>query len=304
MTRAIELSVVIVVLESARRLEDCLAAFARQTEAPPFEIIVPWDGTHGLMSAIQSLFPMVRFLPMEGRRTYAELRAAGIRVATAPVVAITEDHCLPREDWCAAIVAAHAAAHAAIGGSVEKETPDTALNWAFYFADYIRYLDPVEGASHHLTDCNVAYKRSDLDAVAEVWQREFHENQVHQALASGGKSLWLSPRIVVRQKRHLTWRAALWDRYAFGRLFASTRVQGAPFSRRLLMLASCSILPFLLVARVARHVERTRRYRSNFLAALPAVGAVCTVWAWGEFVGYLTGSPESTLRQEPQEASS
>jgi len=301
MGQNLELSVVIVVLESAQRLENCLAALTRQAGAPQFEIIVPWDGTHGPPDTLQSRFPEVRFLLVEKRRTYAELRAAGIRSAKAPIVAITEDHCLPRENWCAAIVAAHSEPHAAIGGSVEKDTPDGALNWSFYLADYIRYLDPADGPSAQLTDCNVTYKRTDLDAVAEVWQREFHENQVHHALTSRGRSLWISPRIVVRQKRCLTWRTALRDRYAFGRLFASTRVEGSPLAKRLVMLGSCLLLPALLVARVAGHVARTRRYQTEFLGALPALLVICAAWALGELIGYLTGSPETSLRRQGRE---
>ena len=89
----------------------------------------------------------------------------------------------------------------AIGGAVEKQTPDKTLSWAFYLADYLRYLDPQEGPSDHLTDGNVSYKRAALEKIKHLWAEEFHENVVHAALAGNGGSLWLSPKIIVRQKR-------------------------------------------------------------------------------------------------------
>lgn len=292
-----QFSVVVVVLEGVGRLEHCLGALLSQEHAPSMEILIPWDGTHGSSQLVASRFPQAQFLPVSGgRRTYAELRAIGVQAARGAIIAITEDHCAPRPDWCAQILAAHQAGHAGIGGAVEKETPDRALNWSFYFADYLRYLDPPDGPSVHLTDCNVTYKRAALEAIAGVWRREFHENQVHEALLARGESLWLSPRIVVRQKRDLTLSAALWDRYAFGRLFAATRVEGTSFSRRLTLLAASLVLPVLLVARIASHIRRTRRYRAEFLRALPLVLLISATWAFGELLGYLTGTPEKTLK--------
>jgi len=178
---------------------------------------------------------------------------------------------------------------------VEKQTPDTVLNWAFYFADYLRYLDPREGPAQQLTDGNVTYKRTALAQIREVWEPEFHENLVHAALAERGESLWLSPKIVVRQKRGMTFRGAVYDRYAFGRLFGSSRVAGMRAVDRLKFTALCIVLPAVLVMRVASHVARTRRYAAAALRAFPVLLLISTVWAWGEFLGYVTARPERTL---------
>lgn len=290
------LSVVVIVLEGPARLRSCLQGLRQQTPALPMEIIVPWDGTHGECRQLQTEFPEALFARYEGRRTYAQLRALGVALATAPVVALTEDHCVADPGWAGAIVDAHRAPHAAIGGAVEKRAPDSALNWSFYLADYVRYSDPPEGASQHLTDCNVTYKKAAIEPFREIWREEFHENTVHDALRRAGQSLWLSPRITVWQKRHLEWGPAIWDRYAFGRLFGSTRVQGAGAVTRVKFLVSSAILPLLLLARVAGHVARTRRYTGPFLRALPLLALVSGVWAFGEFTGYLTGRPEERLK--------
>ena len=288
------LSVVVVTVESAGRLRACLDAIQRQKA--PVEILVPWDGSHGACAALRQQFPNVRFT-VAGRQklTFAQLRAHGISQATGDIVAITEDHFTPAPDWCRQILEAHREPHAAIGGAVEKQTPDTVLNWAFYLADYLRYLDPPEGPSAHLTDGNVTYKRAALMEIRNVWEVEFHENLIHAALRARGQSLWLSPRIVVRQRRQMTLRNAIRDRYAFGRLFGSTRVEGMSLAGRLKFMVLCLVLPALLLLRVASHLLRTRRYVAASLRALPALVLISIVWAWGEFVGYITMRPDRSL---------
>src|SRR6478672_11658625 len=174
MTQPRSLTVVVVTVESAARLRGCLDALQHQTAAA--DIIVPWDGSHGDPASLQWAYPAVRFLLTGGRKlTFAQLRAYGVARAEREIVAITEDHCTPAPDWCHEIIEAHRAPYPAIGGAVEKQTPDSPLSWAFYLADYLRYLDPREGPSASLTDGNVSYKRSALWEIRDVWAVEFHE---------------------------------------------------------------------------------------------------------------------------------
>lgn len=290
------LTVVVVILQGRNSLSRCLTALSRQTGVQNLEIIVPYDERSGSVSELQRDFPAVKFLRAEGTRTYAELRAVGVQNAQGDIVALTEDHCTPNPDWCAQILRAHAAPYAAIGGAVDKVAPDTALNWAIYLADYVRYMNPVAaGPAHELTDCNVTYKRSALESIAQVWRDEFHEPAVHGALQARGQTLWLSPDIVVRQQRNLRLGEALRDRYAFGRLFGSGRAHSVSMQRRLIYLGSAILLPMLLLGRVAGHVYRKRRGMASFMRALPALVFLNTVWVWGEFIGYLTGRPEHSL---------
>ncbi|RME77287.1 MAG: glycosyltransferase, partial [Chloroflexi bacterium] len=279
-------------------LANCLSALTRQqgVEQTKIEIIVPCDDRVPDLPARQQQFPHVQFLPFTGRRTYAELRAQGVNQAGGSIIALTEDQCTPVPDWCAGILQAHQQPPAAIGGPVEKTGPDTALNWAFYLADYVRYANPrPAGPADHLTDCNVTYKRAALEAIAPVWRTEFHEPEVHAALQAAGHTLWFAPELTVHQHRRMTLRQAIRDRYAFGRLFGSGRAAGQPLSRRLAFAAAGLALPLLLTGRVAGHVFRRRRYRAAFLRALPALALVSTVWAWGELAGYLTGQAEESL---------
>jgi hypothetical protein len=287
-----ELTVVVVILQGKSYLIRCLRALTRQIDVPAFEILVPHDESLGDIAMLRAEFPGVQFLSLEGYHTYAELRALGFRQARGRIIALTEDHCIPDPDWCARILETHQGPYAAVGGAVDKEKPDTVLNWAIYLCDFSRYTNPVlEGPSTYLTDCNVAYKRKDLEAIASVWRDEFHETSVNWTLQARGKVLWLSPKIIVRQQRSLTFRRAIRERYAFGRLFASTRVASTTPFRRLLYAVGAIPLPFLLTGRVMSHVFRKRRYIDEFFRALPLIGLMTTIWSWGELIGYLTGRP-------------
>lgn len=295
-----ELSVVVVSLTKRRDyLIRCLTALTQLPGGSTPEIIVPCDESVGDLRMIREEFPDVRFISVDGERTYAELRTIGVREAHGRIVALTEDHCIVDSEWLVQILRAHQAPDAAIGGAVEKMRPDTALNWALYLADYLRYMNPQpEGTTNNLTDCNVTYKRTALDAIADTWADEFHEPVVHAALQSSGQSLWLDPKIVVYQQRDVDLRVAVRDRYAFGRLFASTRAIDFSRAQRFLYCLLSLALPAVLVGRVAIHILRKRRCVAEFLRSLPYLVLVSTVWAGGEFLGYVTGRAEASLTAE------
>jgi hypothetical protein len=166
-------------------------------------------------------------------------------------------------------------------------------------------MNPIAaGPAQNLTDCNVSYKRTALDVIATEWEQEFHEPTVHGALRANGESLWLEPQIEVFQLRDLSLRAAIRDRYTFGRLFASTHFDNLTPARRLLYSLLAMSLPVVLVARVTGHIVRKRRHIGEFVKALPYLILISTVWAAGESLGYMTGTAGESLtpnrvRREP-----
>jgi predicted dehydrogenase len=292
----------VVALAFGGGLRQCLTALQPQVATSGAEVIVPHDSTLEDLADLRRSFPAVRFAGLPGVRPPAELRATGAALSTGDVVAFLEGHCRPAPDWCARVVAAHGAPHAAVGGPIEKGLPDeggndTALNWSVYLADYSRYMLPLpEGATHALSDCNVSYKRSALDATREHWTTEFHENVVNGALSRDGHVLWFDPQVVVFEQRRLSMGAALRDRFSFGRLFGSTRVPGVALPKRLAWSAAALLMPPLLVARVIGNLRRRGRHRGQLLRSLPSLAMISAAWMAGEAVGYLTGTAGKSLK--------
>jgi len=291
----VRLSVVVITLGGQGNLTRCLNALISQTNLIDVEIVVSCDDRLPDVAPLKKQFPGVCFLVTAGRHTFAELRALGVRQAAGAVIALTEDHCVPNPEWCSEILQSHRDSRLAVGGAVEKMSPDTTLNWALYLADYVRYMNPIpEGPARHLTDCNVSYRRSALDDVGDIWRSEFHEPEVHEALQARGGSLWFSPRIIVQQQRSVSLIAAVRDRYIFGRLFGSGRVIKTAWMGRLIYASAAIVLPPLLVTRIAGSILRKRRCVSAFFRAFPALILLSIVWTWGEFVGTVTGRPEAS----------
>ncbi|MFN0071607.1 MAG: glycosyltransferase family 2 protein [Chloroflexota bacterium] len=297
-----EVSIVVVPFAGRDHLLRCLTALSTQRTLLQLQIIVPHDQRLPDVATLIHDFPSVEFLGVDGQRTFAELRALGVKSARSEIVALTEDHCTPDADWCVRIKEAHKAPYAAIGGAVEKavDGTDSSWSWAVYLSDWGRYMGPLsEGPARSLTDCNVTYKYAALTAIAQEWSTEFHEPVVHAALQARGESLWLAPQIVVRQHRSLSPFAAIRERYAFGRLFGATRVPKHDWTGRLFFSITSCLLPGLLISRVAANVLNKGRHRAEFMRALPALIVLSSVWAWGELVGYVAGSPAASLLTQP-----
>ena len=298
------LSIGVLPFSDTAALTRCLDALRAQEGVGNLEILVPFSAHASEMVGVAEHYPQATFIPVPGDRTPAELRARAVAAASAEVVALIEDHCVPHRDWCARILAAysnHSESFAGVGGAVEKGLPshqknDTALNWAVYMTDYSRYMNPMTaGPIAEISDTNSSYRKRDLVEIEPVWAVEFHENVVNEALRERGRRLWFAPDVIVSQQRNLTLSAALRDRYAFGRLFASTRVEHSTSGRRILLAAASFAMPPVLVLRVAGTLLQRRKHRAQFLRSLPHLVLVTSAWMAGEMMGYLTARPESTL---------
>ena len=282
-------TVAIVAICGARELRRSLEALTLQEGCGRFETVVVADPELSGLDVVAEAFPHARFVTNEGQRTPLELAGRAVRESSGEIVLLTEDHCVPDRDWVASLVAALAPGRAAAGGGVAVGPGATALDWAFFFVDYFRYAEPLaEGPSPSLTVCNVAYRRRDLDEVARVWRELFHETAVNEALRRRFGELWLTPRARVTVYRHPRLRDALYERYAFGRLFGSTRLGFVSRTRGLAYTVLAPVLPVLLLGRMARKALASPSLRGSFLRAFGHLKLLVIAWSWGEWLGYLT----------------
>ena len=285
------LSVVVVSLGEADDLRRVLAALAREGTGAPLEVIVP--ATPRVQRLLEALGTGVtaplRVLPLADPDEDAwRMRSRGVAAAAAPLVATLEDHAVPAPGWAAAVLRAHARPHAAVGGVVEKVTPDGVTGWAMYFLDYGRYIPPQRaGPRRFLSACNVSYKRAALWAVADAWRETMHETAVHDALRDRGDTLWLDPAIVVRQRRRLPAGDALAELRRHGELFG--RDLGASHGEwwRLARAALTLLAPLVHLGRAVGHTLRSPRLLPGFLVAAPGLVVFALVWCAGEAAGLL-----------------
>jgi hypothetical protein len=292
-----QVSVVIASVNGLPYPLDCLEALAAQQGDVPSEVILADCTGPGTVAAVRERFPDVKILAFDERKSVPWLRASGIREARGRIVAVTEDHCIPRPDWYLSILNAHGrTGWAAVGGGVANGSTERVVDWAVFFCEYSTHMDPVPtGPSDFVPGMNVAYDMEALAPIKDVFAEGLWENFLHDRLRAQGYVVGMDPTIVVSHKKYFTVPMFLRERFHYSRSFAGMRVQGAPLRARLAWAAATVLLPPVLVARVTRNVLNRRRHLAWYLKSLPLVVLFTTTWSIGELVGYLSGPGDSIL---------
>ncbi|MGH9190243.1 MAG: glycosyltransferase family 2 protein [Acidimicrobiales bacterium] len=275
----------------------CLDSLAAQESVVPEVVLADCTGA-STVAAVRERYPDVRILAYDGPKSVPWLRAAGIRAATGRLVAVTEDHCVPRPDWCRRLVEAQArTGWAAVGGGVANASTRRVVDWAVFFCEYSQLMLPVsESSEGAVPGMNVAYDMDALGELADVFADGLWENFLHERMRSAGHQVGVVEDVVVGHQKYFTIPMFLAERFHYSRSYAGMRVAGRRPAVRLAWAATSFALPPLLVARITRSVVRRPRYLGRYLEALPLVVLFSGMWACGEFWGYLTGPGDSLVK--------
>ncbi len=295
-------SVLVCAIAGAEHLARCLELVLAQEGPAPHEILAVADPNLPGIAALAPRFPTVRIIRNEGQSTPIEIASRALREATGDLLVLTEDHCRPAPGWLRRLVAGHAPGRAVVGGAVETDHTGSTVTWAFYLVDYYRYMRPVAaGPAPALTVCNVSYRRDHLESVRDLWQETFHETAVNAALAARFGTLWLEPEAEVRTRRTVTFADAVYERYAFGRMFACNRNRfGGSVARRAAYACLAPLLPPVILWRMAGRAFRSAAAARMYLRSLPPLVAMVAAWTWGEWLGYLTDGPPAHVNAAPE----
>jgi hypothetical protein len=294
-------TVVVVAICSLQNIERTLSALGAQRDAPSFDIVVAADPRLGSLEKLKATFSDVRFFSRDGCRTPIELAALGLKAARGDRILLTEDSCLPHPLWVRSLALSPSVGRGAVGGVIEAGDSASAAMWAFYYVDFFRYMSPsASGESPTLSVCNVAYRRSDLTELYDMWKDGFLETDVHNALREKFGPLEICTGAVVRVRRNVRFRDAVYERYAFGRLFGSARVAHATRRRRAYLGVFAPALPVLLMGRMTAKAARNPQARGKFVKSLPSLVTMIAAWSWGEWLGYVTSKRPRRITTAPE----
>jgi hypothetical protein len=294
-------TVVVVAICSVENIQLTLTALGAQRNAPQFDVIVAADPELGSLGDLRKRFPEVVFLTRAGRRTPIELATLGLEAARGERILLTEDSCIPHPDWARSLAATPWEGRGAVGGVVEPGDAASAALWAFYYVDFFRYMRPAQsGGSPTLSVCNVAYHRSHLEAIHDLWKEGFLETEIHDALRDRFGPLEICADAEVTVRRNVLFGDAVYERYAFGRLFGSTRVANAGSGRRAYFSLLAPALPILLMGRMTAKAVSNPSARRQFVKALPSLLTMVGAWSWGEWLGYLTRRRPARVTTAPE----
>ena len=257
------------------------------------EIVIADRLQDELTTRIRRYYPHVRVIDCPPDMTLTEMRTVAFEASSAPIVAVTEDHCVPGPGWATAVRRAFDEGGpdlVAVGGSVVNGVTDTGLDWATYLCEYSFFSPPVaEGESAILPGMNVAYCRTALESVPrELLVNGFWETTVHPLLFEQGGKLISLNELVMFHKKRFSWRLFASQRFTYSRYYAGLRFGGAALPKRIAAsLASLALPPVLLMRAIK--AARVKGLGREMLRASPYLLPLYCVWAVGESVGALRG---------------
>lgn len=277
------LSVVVASFGGEEALRRCLESLAPQEQIG--EIVVA--SADPSSAALAAGFRAARFTPAPAEASVFELRSRGVAAARGDHIALTEDHCVARPDWARALLEAHAAGHAVVGGPVDAGGGLGFCGRALHLCEYADHLPPLrDGAAGALSGVNVCYARPALARCRDVWAEAFYENEVHDALREAGVPLHRASRAIVAANLAFPLGDAMSHLRRGGLRFGLYRINRTPPGRRLLLRALAPLVPVVLLARLLRIVAfRRPSWLALALVALPYEACLLGAWSFGEMAG-------------------
>jgi glycosyltransferase involved in cell wall biosynthesis len=295
---AAALSVIVLVPDRIESVAETLESLRAQDLRARMELVfVTPVATLEIDPETRAAFANVQVIHYPDWRSTAASRIAGIRVATAPVVAMVEDHCFPTPGWASALVRAHAEPWAAVGPAILNANPNSVLSWVNLAIEYGPWLWPiVRGPVDHVPGHNSSYKRDLLLDFGDRLEALFEaESVLHWELRRGGHQVGMEPDARSRHQNFGRFWPTLGLRFHGGRHFAANRALDWSFARRLAYALASPLIPLLRTVRTLGHMRRAapRRVTPAFVAALLLM---LVVDALGEAMGYATGHGRSVER--------
>lgn len=270
-------------------LESCLDSVVAQTTGRGGVVVCARRGPEHDLDALRQAWPDVAFVDVSTDAGVPELRGAAL-CATRGAALLTEDHCVVDEDWVDRLRGVLAAGAEVAGGAMGNARTRRAIDWGAYFAEY-GFFGPGAGsgaAAPNPTGANVAYAEHLVARVAADYSSGLWENVVHDRLKRDGVTFAFEPRAIASQNLRYRFGPFLRDRFEHGRAYARRRlVDEGGGGRRLKLLATTPLLPFVLEARVAKLAGSA--FPGAFRRSAPFSLAFLSAWCAGELVGYLQG---------------
>jgi hypothetical protein len=288
-----EMSVILITPDTFETLRRTMGALRRQTVRERLELVIVGPSTDRLAIIESDLdgFAGRRIVEMGAITSSSVARAAGIRAATAPVVAFAEDHSFPAPDWAEALIARHREPWDGVGPAVQNANPATMTSWANFLIEYGEFAAPASfGERHHIPGHNSSYKRATLltygDALSDRLEAE---SPMQWDLQSKGHCFCLEPEARTFHLNYERFGPSCGQRVHAGRLFAANRARDWSLGRRAFYALASPLIPLVRMARIVQHVRRVHP-RHGLLRLLPVVGVLLVLDGLGEMIGYATGS--------------
>lgn len=221
-----------------------------------------------------------------------EARAAGVRAAAAPLVAIGETHAFPAPGWAEQLIGAHEGPWTAVVPAITNANPaGGAASCSSFLIDYGRWSSRDE--AREIDDppsYNASFKKAHLVELGGDLGRLLEPGQeLPRELRKRGHRSYYDPSARIEHLNIARRRAWMYERFLGGRLLGSARRAHWPAARTVLYAAASPLVPVARLARTRHVLASAGRNDELPPYTRAAVVLACVVWGAGEFVGYVAG---------------
>lgn len=286
--------------EDKERILETLASLDEKQGEIACEVVLADRRQDEISREIARRYPAVRMLPCPAGTTLPTMRTLALEASNAPIVAVTEDHCVPCAGWLGEIVRAmDDTAVVAVGGCVVNGVTETPLDWATFLCEYSAFSPPVaEGVTSTLPGMNLAYRRTALTALDRQRLTEgFWETTVHPLLLADGRKLLSRNTMIMNHCKKFSFGLFAQQRFLYSRYYAGLRFPPHRVFHRLGAMLASVLLPPLLLWRMQK-AATAKGLGREFRSASPTLLAFVLIWSFGEGVGYLLGGGDSLAKIE------
>jgi hypothetical protein len=158
-----QMSVIVLVDRQRERGARCLRSLLDQAMIDRLEVVLIDMAPPGTAPLPGSDHPRVLVLRLDPTLSFGQLLSTAVLCTHAPIVASIEEHCVALPGWAEALVRAHRAPVAAVGGERHNPAPGEPLARFIHFLDDGPWAAPATAqATRILPEGNIAYKREVL----------------------------------------------------------------------------------------------------------------------------------------------
>lgn len=235
-------------------------------------------------------FAAVRVVEAGPIRSLAHGNAVGIRAATAPLVALLEDHSYPDPKWAEYTIERHQEAWTAVAPAMGNPNPKSAISWADFLLGFATWWFPrPSGPIDHLPTHNGSFKRDVLLAYGEDLETMLKaEIVLHWDLHAQGHAFYLESRARVFHMNFERLSSFLQVQFHAGRVFATVRARPWSRARRVVYACGSPLIPLVRLRWVLGQL-RARGPQTMPRGVLPMVVLGLAVSAVGELAGFTLG---------------
>lgn len=290
-----QLSVVLATPDTYQTIRTTVSYLNKQTICDRLELVIVCRSKDDLELPAADLqnFAAYQIVEIGPLPSVSFANAAGVRQATAEIVALAETHAFPEPNWAEVLVAAHQEDWAAVGPAIVNANPKSLVSWASFLIAYSQWMPPItSGPKTDLPGHNSSYKRElllerynhQLDTMLET------ESILHWDLQQAGYQIYLAAEAQTRHMNPSIFTSYLSELFYYGRLFAAARAENWSWLRRIVYMAASVLIPLVRLKHTLPQISRAKQHYAVPSPVLPVILVGLVVASFGEMLGYALGA--------------